>query len=106
MSKRPTALLKDNSDLVGLATNYGSTAGKEVLTLRGHTDSVASVAWSPDGKRMATASWDGTVQLYAMDIRDLMNLARQRVTAHPSDGDCRKYLGVDKCPPFPDLPWW
>ena len=80
--------------------------GQEVLTLKGHNAYVSSVAWSPDGKRLATGSWDGTVQVYAMDIRDLMALARQRVTAHPSDEGCKKYLGVDKCPPFPELPWW
>ena len=77
-----------------------------MLTLRGHSSFVISVAWSPDGKRLATASRDGTVQVYAMDIHDLMNIARQRVTAHPSDEGCKKYLGVDECPPFPELPWW
>jgi hypothetical protein len=41
-----------------------------------------------------------------MEIHDLMQLARQRVTAHPSDEGRKKYLGVDKCPPFPELPWW
>jgi WD40 repeat protein len=77
-----------------------------VLTLKGHGSVVNSVAWSPDGKRLATASGDNTVQIYSMDIHNLMELARQRVTAHPSDDGCKKYLGVDKCSPVPDLPWW
>ena len=29
-----------------------------------HTDSVASVAWSPNGARLATASWDGTARIW------------------------------------------
>jgi len=38
-------------------------SGKELLTLRGHSDVVSGVAFSPDGKRLATASnnakvWD------------------------------------------------
>jgi WD40 repeat protein len=74
-----------------------------MLTPSGHTDRVRSVAWSPDGKRLVSASQDGTVQMYAMDIRDLMALARERVTAHPSEEGCKKYLHVDKCPPFPEL---
>jgi len=78
-------------------------SGKELLTLSGHNASVERVAWSPDGKRLATASADKTVQVYAMDIRDLMALARQRVTAHPSAEGCKKYLHLDKCPPVPDL---
>jgi hypothetical protein len=64
------------------------------------------VAWSPVGKRLATASEDQTVQVYAIDILDLMKLARQRITAQPSDEGCKKYLGLEKCPPFPKLPWW
>jgi len=75
-----------------------------LLTLRGHTGYVFSVAWSPDGKRLATGSNDKTVQVYAMDIHDLMKLASERITAHPSDEGCKKYLHVDKCPPFPQLP--
>lgn len=33
------------------------------------------------------------VQIHVIDIRDLMDLLRQRVTAHPSDEGCKKYLG-------------
>src|SRR5207245_1152432 len=36
-------------------------AGRQVLTLKGHEASVWSVAFDPDGARLATASNDGTV---------------------------------------------
>ena len=35
---------------------WDAASGQELLTLKGHTGPVISVAWSPDGKRLATAS--------------------------------------------------
>jgi WD40 repeat protein len=85
---------------------WDAASAKEFLTLNGHTRALTSVEWSPGGKRLATASQDRTVRIYVIDIPDLIALARTHVTAHPSDEGCKKYLGVDKCPPFPELPWW
>ncbi|MAE19166.1 hypothetical protein CMK12_09610 [Candidatus Poribacteria bacterium] len=28
------------------------------MTLKGHNDEIWSAKWSPDGQRIATASWD------------------------------------------------
>jgi WD40 repeat protein len=39
------------------------------LTLKGHTDSVLSVMFSPGGERLASASRDGTVKVW--DARPL-----------------------------------
>ena len=40
-----------------------------------HTEFVFGVAFSPDGKRLATASRDRTVQVYALNLRELLNFA-------------------------------
>ena len=39
---------------------------KQLLTLEGHKSSVYSVAWSPDGKTLASGSFDGTIRLWGI----------------------------------------
>jgi WD40 repeat protein len=48
----------------------------ELTTLQGHTDSVYSVAFSPDGKTLATGGRDFTVRLWRA-------AAEQEVPARP-----------------------
>ena len=43
-----------------------------VLTLEGHTDSVETVSYSPDGRTLASASWDGTVKLWNVESGDII----------------------------------
>jgi WD40 repeat protein/tetratricopeptide (TPR) repeat protein len=46
------------------STEGRQAGGHELLTLRGHTDAVAGVCFSPDGNRLASASADQTVKVW------------------------------------------
>ncbi|HEX9132641.1 MAG TPA: serine/threonine-protein kinase [Ktedonobacteraceae bacterium] len=68
------ALLVGAIGVVGLAGTSGGFGlwalsqqrrmGSTLVTYTGHLSAVATVAWSPDGKRIASGSWDQTVQVW------------------------------------------
>jgi WD40 repeat protein len=77
---------------------FDTTSGEQVLALRGHERAVASLAFSPDGTMLASRSLDGTVRIWALDLDDLLKIARGEVTRSLSDEECRQYLHLDACP--------
>jgi len=80
---------------------WDTASGQERLNLALHTDGVISVGFSPDGSRLVSGGWDGTVRVYALRLEDLVALARQRLTRSLTDEECRRYLHVDACPAEP-----
>jgi WD40 repeat protein/DNA-binding SARP family transcriptional activator/energy-coupling factor transporter ATP-binding protein EcfA2 len=77
----------------------GASSGKELLTLTGHDGWIDYVSFSPDGKLLATGSFqDGTVRIYMLDVAELTDLARSRLTRSFSEEECQKYLHMESCP--------
>jgi WD40 repeat protein len=56
------------------------------------------LAFSPDGTRLAYTAADGTVRVLALDIDDLIELARSRLTRSWTQDECETYLHRDTCP--------
>jgi WD40 repeat protein len=55
-----TATLGDNTDKLQMRE---IDSKKIVRTFEGHTDVIASLTLSKDGKQLLSASWDGTIRL-------------------------------------------
>jgi WD40 repeat protein len=47
-----------------IARVWDVKTGRQVSELRGHTASIAAIAFAPDGKRVATGAWDEAVMLW------------------------------------------
>jgi WD40 repeat protein len=61
------------SPRAGLALGVALAASHVRAVLRGHWDSIEAVAFSPDGSRLLTASWDGTARIWnAATGKDLL----------------------------------
>jgi WD40 repeat protein len=68
------------------------------MTLYGHTSNVFGVSFSPDSTRLATAGGDGTVRIYTLNMAELTDLARSRVTRALTTEECRQYFHLEQCP--------
>jgi WD40 repeat protein len=75
--------------------------GQELITLPGHTGRVNGLAFSPNGTRLASSSFDGTTRVYTLDLGELVALAHSRLTRWFTADECQQYLHLDACPPEP-----
>ena len=82
----------------GTVRLFDATTGGQLLALKGHQQIVARLAFSQDGSMLASKSLDGTVRVWALDLDDLLEIARHQVRRTLTDGECRQYLHLDACP--------
>jgi WD40 repeat protein len=75
-----------------------AATGAERLTLPSVRCAVTDVAFSHDGTKLASASSCDGVRVWALDIDDLLRIARQSVTRSLTEQECREYLHKDRCP--------
>jgi WD40 repeat protein len=85
-------------DLAGLLKPDpgGDEPTTESIVLSGHEDNVTSVAFSLDGRRLATSSLDATVRVWRMRLEDLVAVACQVAGRNFTQDEWDQYFrGVD-----------
>ncbi len=94
---------RTGQQLLTLASGVaGEVGGKSKFCFRRNRSAYLGVGgkltFSPDGTRLAYTAADGTVRVLALDIDDLIQLARSRLTRFWTPDECRTYLHVERCP--------
>jgi WD40 repeat protein len=71
---------KSNQCLVNVSQfgDYATDSSKLILTLKGHTEDVWCVKWSPDGSKIASGSCDNTIKIWDGISGDLL----KTITGH------------------------
>lgn len=78
--------------------------GARATTLTSHTDAVASVAFSPDGKTLAAGSGDTTIILLDVSLESWQDRACRIANRNLTRAEWEKYIGDIEpyratCPP-------
>jgi WD40 repeat protein len=82
----------------GLVRLFDADTGAPQLSLQGFGCAAEGVAFSPDGMRLASTSLCEGVRIWALDIDDLLEIARREAGRAITDEECRQYLHADRCP--------
>jgi WD40 repeat protein len=80
-----------------VARLWAVESGRLLLELRGYGDQVTKAVFSPDGKLIATSSWDGAARIYTCLVcapfNDLLAIARSRVSQTLTPEERARALG-------------
>ncbi len=76
---------------------YDAQTYEQQLVLRGDIGSSPWIDFSPDGSMLVSGDGYGVMKVWALDIDDLLEIARREVTRSLTDEECRQYLHVDRC---------
>jgi WD40 repeat protein len=88
-----------SASMDGLTNVWNADTGELLLTLYGNGSGVKGVEFTPNGKFIITTS--DALRSYLVDVSDLMELARSRLTRSLTTQECQQYLHMDTCLPTP-----
>jgi WD40 repeat protein len=102
--KAYVASLHFSPDGTQLAVPYSEGMGiwdastGEFLKALPHAFMVLEAVYSPDGKSLATAGFDGFGRLFILDVEELIALAETRLTRTLTAEECQEFLHMEQCP--------
>jgi len=70
----------------------------ELLQSFVHPSGAMTVAFSSDGKHLATGGFDGITRIFTLDADELVALGESRLTRSLTNDECQVYLHLEACP--------
>jgi WD40 repeat protein len=86
----------------GTVRVWNAATGQVEQTLEGHSDRVTSVAFSPDGGKVASGSYDGTVRVWNAATGQVEQTLEGHsggvasIAFSPDSGKCRSFYSVNR----------
>ncbi|RYP87714.1 hypothetical protein EKO23_04790 [Nocardioides guangzhouensis] len=71
--------------------------GVQDLVLHSDDHEAHTVAFSPDGSMLLSTDDANVARVWALDLDDLVDIAKARLTRGFSEDECRQYLHVERC---------
>jgi WD40 repeat protein len=91
----PDGCLIASSDSTGLVRIWNLSTGE---ALQGIQEHVQNVEFVDERHLLVTETAGPAAYVMTVDVDELLEIARSRVTRDLSDEECRTYLHVDPCP--------
>jgi WD40 repeat protein len=94
----PDGLYLASAGRDALARVVDAATGEPRFELTGMSNSVLGIQFSPDGRYIRAASFDGTLHKHVVSTEDLIDLAYRRLTRWWRPQECSTYLYQTECP--------
>jgi WD40 repeat protein len=82
----------------GVAKVWDANTGQELHTLQASSAQVRGAHFSANGTHLITTGMDGVIREYTLNIEELVELAKARLTRSLTTEECQQYLHVAACP--------
>jgi WD40 repeat protein len=95
----PAAVSPDGKRIAARYLVAEAESGKFLFGLEGHSGHIARISYSTDGKRIVTASHDGTVRVWDAEGKELQRIAAHMGTKVPrtTSGDPHQSVTINCC---------
>ena len=84
--------------LDGVAKVWDASSGKELHVLQANSAQVRGAHFNANGTHLFTTGMDGVIREYTLNIEELVELAKARLTRSLTTEECQQYLHVEACP--------